>query len=73
MSSTSSAYCIEGGAQKFDAVQEFGARAIAEAARAAGARLTHVSAIGADQESEIDYARTKALGGRPCWRPSRTR
>ncbi len=51
----------ESGAQNFDAVQEFGARAIAEAARAAKAGLTHVSAIGADKESKSGYARTKGL------------
>ncbi|MBB4063738.1 complex I NDUFA9 subunit family protein [Gellertiella hungarica] len=47
------------GRNTFEAVQEFGARAIAEAARAAGATLTHVSAIGADQKSPSAYARTK--------------
>lgn len=52
----------ESGRQSFDAVQHFGARAVAEAARAAGAKLTHGSAIGADLESESEYARTKALG-----------
>ncbi len=51
----------ESGAQNFGAVQEFGARAIAEAARAAKAGLTHVSAIGADKDSASDYARTKGL------------
>ncbi len=51
----------ESGAQNFDSVQEFGARAIAEAARAAKAGLTHVSAIGADKQSKSDYARTKGL------------
>ncbi|MGL4406586.1 MAG: complex I NDUFA9 subunit family protein, partial [Notoacmeibacter sp.] len=50
----------ESGAQKFDAVQEFGARAVAEAARNAGAGLTHVSAIGADKDSGASYAKTKA-------------
>lgn len=50
------------GRQTFDAVQDFGARAVAEAARAAGAKLTHVSAIGADIDSAIPYARTKARG-----------
>jgi uncharacterized protein YbjT (DUF2867 family) len=51
------------GRQTFDAVQAFGARAIAEAARAAGiARLIHVSAIGADANSASAYARTKAAG-----------
>lgn len=52
----------ESGRQKFAAVQEFGARAIAEAARAIGAGMTHVSALGADGNSESGYARTKALG-----------
>lgn len=47
------------GRNTFDSVQEFGARAVAEAARAAGATLTHVSAIGADSQSESVYARTK--------------
>ena len=53
----------ETGRQRFDAVHVFGARAIAEATRAAGIeRLVHVSAIGADLESPSAYARTKALG-----------
>lgn len=52
----------EGGKQTFDAVHDFGARAIAEAARAAGAGLTHVSAIGANAASDSDYACTKGLG-----------
>ena len=51
------------GAQRFDAVQSFGARAIAEAARAQNIKnVLHVSAIGADAESDIDYLRTKAEG-----------
>ena len=50
---------FESGRNKFDAVQDFGARAVAEAARNAGAGLTHISAIGADAQSESDYARTK--------------
>jgi uncharacterized protein YbjT (DUF2867 family) len=52
----------ESGRQSFDAVQDFGARAVAESARAANARLIHVSAIGADPESPAIYARTKARG-----------
>ena len=52
----------ESGRQSFDAVHDFGARAVAEAARAAGAGLTHMSAIGADRNSPSAYARTKALG-----------
>ena len=58
------AILAESGAQKFDAVQDFGARAVAEAARAAGARLTHISAIGADADSPSDYARTKGQAER---------
>jgi len=54
----------ESGRQKFAAVHEFGARAVAEAARAVGAGLTHVSALGADVDSASDYARTTALGER---------
>jgi NADH dehydrogenase len=52
----------ESGRQTFDAVQGFGARAVAEAARAAGARMTQMSAIGADAQSDSVYARTKARG-----------
>jgi uncharacterized protein YbjT (DUF2867 family) len=51
------------GRQTFPAVHADGARAIAEAARAAGAKtLVHVSAIGADKRSKANYARTKAAG-----------
>ncbi|MDX8522252.1 complex I NDUFA9 subunit family protein [Mesorhizobium dulcispinae] len=52
----------ESGRQKFGSVHEFGSRAVAEAARAVGAGLTHVSALGADLNSPSSYARTKALG-----------
>jgi len=52
----------EGGAQTFDAVQGAGAGAVAQAAAAAGARMVHVSAIGADENSESRYARAKAAG-----------
>ena len=52
----------ETGRQKFGAVHDFGARAIAEAARSVGAGLAHVSALGADLDSPAGYARTKALG-----------
>src|SRR5215212_9515929 len=47
----------EGGAQTFDAVQARGAEAIAKAAAAAGSRMVHVSAIGADEKSASHYAR----------------
>ncbi|MBX5205158.1 complex I NDUFA9 subunit family protein [Rhizobium sp. NZLR1] len=49
----------ETGRNTFDAVQEFGARAVAEAARGAGATLTHISAIGANANSDSGYGRTK--------------
>lgn len=52
----------QGGRQTFNAVHEFGARAVAEAARGAGAGLTHVSALGADIESGSAYAASKARG-----------
>src|SRR5476649_467955 len=52
----------EGGAQTFDAVQGAGAGAVARAASAAGARMVHVSAIGADDHSPSRYARAKAAG-----------
>ena len=47
----------------FQGLHVDGARHVAEAAAAAGARaLVHVSAIGADPESESDYGRTKGEG-----------
>jgi uncharacterized protein YbjT (DUF2867 family) len=52
----------EGGAQRFDAVQGEGAGAVARAAAAVGARMVHVSAIGADADSPSRYARSKAAG-----------
>src|SRR5882757_2918419 len=52
----------EGGAQSFDAVQAKGAGVVAKAASAVGARMVHVSAIGADENSPSRYARTKAAG-----------
>src|SRR6266700_875588 len=50
----------EGGAQTFDAVQAKGAELVAKAASSAGARMVHVSAIGADEKSLSHYARAKA-------------
>lgn len=52
----------EGGAQSFNAVQANGARAVAEAAARIGARVVHVSAIGANADSASRYAVSKALG-----------
>jgi uncharacterized protein YbjT (DUF2867 family) len=50
------------GRQTFAAVHVAGADAVARAAAAAGARMIHVSAIGADPDSPSEYGRTKALG-----------
>ncbi len=51
------------GRQKFDAVQASGAGTIARAAKAAGiTQFVHFSAIGADENSESAYARSKAAG-----------
>ncbi len=53
----------EAGSQTFEAVHVDGARAMAEAARAAGVRrFVQVSAIGADPESDAAYASSKARG-----------
>jgi NADH dehydrogenase len=54
----------DSGRQTFQAVHAFGARGVAEAARAAGAGLTHLSAIGASRNSPSAYARSKAEGER---------
>jgi uncharacterized protein YbjT (DUF2867 family) len=51
------------GKNTFDAVQAEGAGRIARIAAEAGvAQLVHVSAIGADAQSDSDYARSKAEG-----------
>jgi NADH dehydrogenase len=52
----------EGGAQTFDAVQGKGAGTVAQAAAAVGARVVHISAIGADENSPARYAQAKAAG-----------
>ncbi|HMQ93895.1 MAG TPA: complex I NDUFA9 subunit family protein [Amaricoccus sp.] len=54
---------VETGKQLFDAVQGEGAARVARIAREEGVgRLVQISAIGADAESDSDYARSKAAG-----------
>jgi NADH dehydrogenase len=53
---------FERGQQRFDSVHSGGAAAVARAAAAVGARMVHVSAIGADAGAPAQYARSKAAG-----------
>jgi len=53
---------FESGRQRFDAVQSFGAESVALAAAAHDARMIHISAIGADEDSSAAYARAKRHG-----------
>lgn len=55
---------FERGRQGFGAVHTEGAANVARAAKARGARLVHVSAIGADENSTSAYARSKAAAER---------
>src|ERR1700712_3336417 len=54
----------EGGKQRFDKVHTYGTEQVALAANAHGARLVHVSALGADENSPALYARSKAAAER---------
>jgi len=51
---------FERGRQRFDAVHTYGAEQVALAANAHGARMVHLSAIGADASSPSAYGRSKA-------------
>jgi uncharacterized protein YbjT (DUF2867 family) len=53
---------FERGRQRFDATHSYGAEAVALAAAAFGARLVHISALGADENAPSLYARSKAIG-----------
>jgi NADH dehydrogenase len=53
---------FERGRQRFEALQATGAEIVSQAAASHGARMIHVSAIGADEHSTAAYARTKAQG-----------
>lgn len=53
----------ESGKRTFDAVHVKGAATVAQAAKAAGVKaLVHLSALGADKNSESAYGRSKAAG-----------
>jgi NADH dehydrogenase len=52
----------ESGPQRFSRLQAEGAGEIARAAAEVGARMVHMSALGADAASESVYASSKALG-----------
>ncbi len=54
----------ERGRQRFESIHTYGAEQVALAANAHGARMVHVSAIGADENSPAAYARTKAAAER---------
>ena len=54
---------LEGGKQRFRAINVMGAKNVAEAARAAGVnRLIHMSILGADENSPSAFARSRGLG-----------
>ncbi|KDQ20489.1 hypothetical protein BOTBODRAFT_26509 [Botryobasidium botryosum FD-172 SS1] len=53
---------MHGSDKQFQDIQWRGAENVARAAHAAGAKLVHLSAIGAHPDSDIPYFRTKALG-----------
>jgi len=52
----------ERGRQGFDAVHTAGAAAVAQAAALHGARLVHMSTLGANEDATSAYARSKAAG-----------
>ncbi|RDB28710.1 NADH dehydrogenase [ubiquinone] 1 alpha subcomplex subunit 9, mitochondrial [Hypsizygus marmoreus] len=52
---------MHGSPKDFEDIQWKGAENVAKAARSAGAKLIHFSAIGADANSNIPYVRTKGL------------
>lgn len=52
----------DGGKNNCDAVNDFGARAIAQAAKEVKARFIHVSSLSANIDSEANYCKSKAAG-----------
>lgn len=53
---------MQGSMEDFERIQWKGAENVAKAAQHAGAKLVHISAIGANTNSNVPYERTKALG-----------
>ncbi|MBL1404960.1 MAG: complex I NDUFA9 subunit family protein [Hyphomicrobiales bacterium] len=51
-----------GGKNNCDAVNDFGARAIAQAAKDVKARFIHISSLSADIDSQANYSQSKAAG-----------
>jgi len=52
---------MHGTPKEFEDIQWKGAENVARATKNVGAKLIHLSAIGADEKSSIPYARTKGL------------
>ncbi|KAH9486526.1 NADH dehydrogenase [ubiquinone] 1 alpha subcomplex subunit 9, mitochondrial [Psilocybe cubensis] len=65
---------MHGTPQEFERIQLQGAENVARAAKEAGAKLIHISAIGADPHSSIPYWRTKGMAENSIFRidPSST-
>jgi NADH dehydrogenase len=59
---------MHGSFSDFDRIQHKGAENVARAAKVAGARLIHFSAIGANKDSPIPYVKTKGLGEEAVFR-----
>jgi uncharacterized protein YbjT (DUF2867 family) len=63
---------LQGTPDKFEAVQWKGAENVAQAAEEVGAKVIHISAIGADRDSPLISPRTKGLGEQSVMRVSPT-
>jgi uncharacterized protein YbjT (DUF2867 family) len=61
---------MHGTPSDFDRIQHKGAENVARAAQSIGAKLIHISAIGADKNSTIPYAKSKGLGEEAVFRAS---
>ena len=55
---------LNGTWKQFEEIHVQGARNVAQVAHDVGAKLIHISAIGADEASPILYAKSKGLGER---------